>query len=406
MTDTMSTGLDRATPGVFIEESSAFPTAIVGVATSVPIFIGYTEFAGLNGSPCYNAPQQVASLVEYERIFGGAAPLVFDVLPLPPGAGDFTADYSNGVGDPAPCGFALTPASASFSLYRQLQLFFANGGGDCRIVSVGSYWSDRLPIAPPDPTGWVPRALAAVDFLAGIDAAARDAEPAMIVLPEACQLDLADYGLVATAMITQAGTLRDRMAILDLPGCLGATTLAGLQTCQANLWEAVAPAAAQVGYAAAYAPALRTELLEAGDIGITAIGEPGAELVNVLLTIEAYQKWAGNAQQLATLQAAIATAFPLAEGGPNTATRSGDPSGFPGPYAGETVEVWHANLSAMLQNALPLFATIARCIADQVNLQAPSGAIAGTWAANDQNEGVWMHPETSRWNGCQRRRAN
>jgi len=392
MTDTPSTGLDRATPGVFIEEIDAFPAAIVGAATSVPAFIGYTEFAGMNASACYNTPLRITSLVEFESIFGGAPTRTFGIAPAPAGSGDFVADYADGAGDPVPRAYALTPRSAPFSLYRQLQLFFANGGNECRIVSVGSYWADRLPVGRPDPANWAPGAIAAQDLIAGIDAAGRDADVTMIVVPEACQLALNDYALVAGAMVAQAGTLRDRMAILDVPGCLAATTVAELQTCQRDLWQVLTPVAADLSYAATYAPALHTVLVAASEIGVASIATGSAALVNTLLTIEAHRLWAGNAQQLAVVQAAIAAAFPLAATGPNTSTQSGDSSRFPQVHAGEAIDTWRARLGTMLYSALPLFATIAGRIADSLNLQVPSGAIAGAWVASDQNRGVWHAP--------------
>ena len=36
----------RSTPGVYVTEADAFGSSIVGVSTAVPIFVGYTEFAG------------------------------------------------------------------------------------------------------------------------------------------------------------------------------------------------------------------------------------------------------------------------------------------------------------------------------------------------------------------------
>ena len=55
-----SSYLNRTTPGVYITEENAFGTGIVGVATAVPVFIGYSEFAGnpatgqaLYGNPVY-----------------------------------------------------------------------------------------------------------------------------------------------------------------------------------------------------------------------------------------------------------------------------------------------------------------------------------------------------------------
>jgi hypothetical protein len=37
--------LHRSTPGVYINEIAAFGTAIVGVATAVPVFIVYSQFS-------------------------------------------------------------------------------------------------------------------------------------------------------------------------------------------------------------------------------------------------------------------------------------------------------------------------------------------------------------------------
>ena len=43
-------------------------------------------------------------------------------------------------------------------------------------------------------------------------------------------------------MLTQASALQDRVAIIDLPGCQSATTMAALQDCQTGLANAIAPA--------------------------------------------------------------------------------------------------------------------------------------------------------------------
>ncbi|WP_410221412.1 phage tail sheath family protein [Pedobacter sp.] len=59
------------TPGVYIVEKNAFPNSVVEVATAVPAFIGYTEYAK-NGKSLLNVPFKISSLVEYEQYFGGA----------------------------------------------------------------------------------------------------------------------------------------------------------------------------------------------------------------------------------------------------------------------------------------------------------------------------------------------
>ena len=50
-------------PGVFVQEVSAFPPALIGVATAVPAFIGYTE----KGEPFQ--PVAITSMADFEAAF-------------------------------------------------------------------------------------------------------------------------------------------------------------------------------------------------------------------------------------------------------------------------------------------------------------------------------------------------
>lgn len=215
---------DRKTPGVYITEIPAFATSIVGVATAVPIFIGYTQYAfdPATQEPLYATPVAVGSMTEYTGYFGGAAP------------------------------------GGEFNLVSQLALFWGNGGGNCYIVSVGSYWEGQTPTTAPDPVpaGWTLGTIAASDLLNGVTAAGYAAGPTMTVVPEACLLDQADYARVVQAMLEQAGQKQDRVAILDLPGCMTASDWPALLACQTNLWDAIAPRIANLSYGAAYGPAL------------------------------------------------------------------------------------------------------------------------------------------------------
>jgi len=393
-----SSYLNRTTPGVYVTEIDAFGSSIVGVQTAVPVFIGYTEFAGdpVTGAALYNTPVQVSSMSEYVAYFGGAAPRDFTVsLVAGTATPSFTAWYTpDGASAPVLQGFALTPAAGQpeFSLYWQMQLFFANGGQNCYLVSVGSYWSGQLPTALPDPGGWLPGAIAAADLTAGITAAGFVKGPTMTVVPEACQLDQADYAIVAQAMMLQASTLQDRMAILDLPGCLSASTMDELTACQDNLWTAIAPEIASASYAATYAPALVTTVVNPASLLYTDLQSADNGLINNILTTQAVQTYPGA--KLATIQAAIATAFPLTGtgAGSNSSALSGDGSAYPAQAAGQTVAQWRAGLDSMLTNALPVFAEIEFHIADAMNVLAPSGAMAGVWTKSDGLSGVWNAP--------------
>ncbi|MBB4098975.1 phage tail sheath family protein [Sphingomonas kyeonggiensis] len=222
MAEVTASYLNRATPGVHVTEIDAFGTGVVGVETAVPLFVGYTEFAGdpVSGTSMYDMPVQIASAADYAGYFGGAAP------------------------------------GGGFNLAAQIQLFYANGGANCYILSVGSYWRDRRPFSSPAPADWALDAIAADALVAGLAKAALFTGPTLLVVPEACLLDQAGYAQVIQAMLRQAGSLKDRMAILDLPGCIGAADIAALETCQQNLWNAVGPEIAHASYGAVYAPAL------------------------------------------------------------------------------------------------------------------------------------------------------
>ena len=110
-----------ATPGVYIEEKSAFSNSVVAVATAVPAFVGYTQKAIAGKRDLTNTPMRISSMVEFLSMFGGAPATTFSL----------EADGDN---------YSLTPDDGTnYMLFRSMQLFYANGGGACYIVSVGDY---------------------------------------------------------------------------------------------------------------------------------------------------------------------------------------------------------------------------------------------------------------------------
>ncbi len=226
---------NRQTPGVYVSELPASGSAIVGVATDVPVFIGYTAFAREPGSGAAlgNTAVPVASMADFSAFFGGAA-----------------------------------EAASPFNLYWAMRLFFANGGGRCLVVSVGFYGPGT--------------AIRSDELLAGLKVAGLVTGPTMIVVPEACQLPDAEYGAVVGAMLTQAGTLQDRMAILDLPGCLAADSVAALTAAQGTLAAQIAPYTDYLSYGVAYAPALRSTVGADGGSGpVEIVLPPSAALAGV-----------------------------------------------------------------------------------------------------------------------------
>ena len=51
-------------PGVYIQESEGFPNSVVGVATAVPAFIGYTPQASYQGKSYMNVPVKITSFAD------------------------------------------------------------------------------------------------------------------------------------------------------------------------------------------------------------------------------------------------------------------------------------------------------------------------------------------------------
>lgn len=186
------------TPGVYIEEITTFPPSVVAVETAIPAFIGYTEKAtDSDGGSLRFVPTRVTSLLEFQSRFGGDfAPSSYQVA-LDTAAG-------NAVGTVSPRNSAGT--ERRYYLSSTLRHYYANGGGPCYIVSVGSY-SD-----PPA----VGNATTPVGLLGGLSRVEPVDEPTLLVFPDGVSLSAADLGSLQVAALAQCEKLQDRFVIMDL----------------------------------------------------------------------------------------------------------------------------------------------------------------------------------------------
>jgi phage tail sheath protein FI len=177
--------MNYKTPGAYIEEVSKFPPSVAQVETAIPAFIGNTE-----KGPIY-APTRITSLLEYEALFGGAQPQA-----------GISVEITNG-------DVVVTPSNSyigtsTFKMYYSMQLYFANGGGPCYIVSVGGYGTTETPGSPQ---------LASLN--AGLGVVAREDEPTLLVFPDATYLEDDGYALYNNAL-QQCSDLQDRFVIIDI----------------------------------------------------------------------------------------------------------------------------------------------------------------------------------------------
>lgn len=215
------------TPGVYIREVPTLPPSAPPVATAIPVFIGYTE----NGtSATAMSPVRIESLLDYQQKFGGAY------------MENYTANLS-GTGS-APITALASLTFSQFLMYRSLQLFYANGGADCYIISVGNY-ADA-----PTATQFV------TQLLAGIDKAEEADEITLMVIPEAnnANFSVAQVKSVNDASLAHCDKMQDRFAILDSIHS-GSNTIAQ----DAALFRSEV-GANFLKYGAAYYPPLKTTL--------------------------------------------------------------------------------------------------------------------------------------------------
>ncbi|MNU56221.1 Phage tail sheath protein [compost metagenome] len=179
------------TPGVYVEEVNLLPPSVAQVATAIPAFIGYTEKAlALNGSPLRPdplappVPVRITSMLDYETQFG-------------------KADNQQGIAVTVTGNTIksdLLPANRSeFLMYYSMQMYFANGGGPCYIISVGDYG-----ISP-----------SATTLKTGLTELQKEDEPTLILFPDITSLSADDaYGLYNDALM-QCNKLQDRFTIID-----------------------------------------------------------------------------------------------------------------------------------------------------------------------------------------------
>lgn len=402
------------TPGVYIVEKDAFPNSVVEVATAVPAFIGYTEFADNKGKSLHEKPWRISSMAEFISYFGGPPPAKFDIkrkvkdpkatstltAPTAPAADATEAekqayalakaqydaatgiegadlnqdlfsakdeDFSYGKSDK----YFLTLDGPYFLLYRSMVLFFQNGGGACYVVSIGTYSDNEI----------------TVDALTkGIAPLKKEQEPTMLVIPDAVSLgakNLTDpkdpkYGTVEgadcfalqQAMVSHCGyEMKNRFAILDVFG--------GFQDNRDN--ECIDTFRTQMAtnfpaFSAVYYPWLNTSIVPVSALSFGNLNEDGLKALISLLTLDVRENVPVKKQQ-----SIIDEINKL----PNIAALDGSKED-----ARQKKNELHKTLSAVC----PLYNSVLAGIQQKLNLLPPSAAMAGIYTMVDNTRGVWKAP--------------
>ncbi len=182
------------TPGVYVEEISIFPPSVAQVETAIPAFIGYTKMAKeTTTDDLLNEPKKISSVLEFVEFFGGTPDLDINSIELD-ALGQVT----------------LIDMDDKYYLYESIRMFYANGGGDCYIVSVGKYGE-----TPTNGDGIT------AGFLKGLAAIKKVDEPTMLLAPDAALMSQANMDSLHQAMLGQCNELQDRFCIFDLKENVG-----------------------------------------------------------------------------------------------------------------------------------------------------------------------------------------
>jgi uncharacterized protein len=369
--------VQHKTPGVYISEPNSFPPSIVGLPTAVPVFIGYTEFALNNKKNIPMTPVAISSMAEFRQYFGGGFQETYYLY-----SGDPTkvpaTDTKLGtmsLYDGGPSYILVETGSSTFNLYDSMQIFYNNGGGDCFVVSCGTYGG-----------GGTPPAIAKADLLGGLQACANLIGPTMVAIPDAVLLASAnDYADVIVAMLNQCLQRQDRIALLDVRGADTVTenNRADVISAFRNALAGAPPEAYR--YGAAYFPALQTSVVSASDLDITSFAASGYDALTKALTdaVKALYPGAAAGQASPAGQAIIDTYVAnIGKSVPDPAPGAASPPGT----------LTHSILTNALTNSIPGMRALFTHMADSQNVLPPSGALAGVITEMDTLRGVWNAP--------------
>lgn len=366
---------DYKEPGVYVAETSPQTPAITEPATAIPAFVGYTDRTLNEGRSLIGQPVRIDSLAEFERIFGGRACKAFDrhiAVEL---------DASNAVD-------TLT-VEPRYYLYDSVRLFYANGGGACYVVSVGSYRKGG--------------GIAADELERGIASLEQQGEPTILVVPDAV---LADDDLLTAAIqasaLSQCGKLRDRTAILDIRD----------GWCEPNAGGPIerfrnALTADNLEFGAAYYPWVDSTLPPVFDFGNIAIRKRGRDGTTAQATDLAAIA-GGHTELLDRLSAALRDVAALidrhdvlrqqihavsAARGPQDEREQTLIDGLTTTEAKLADAVAEqASLEQLMEDRIPVCKRIKDAVRHHGLRLPPGGAIAGVYCRVDNARGVWKAP--------------
>lgn len=190
------------TPGVYIEEIVKFPPSVAQVETAIPAFIGYTEKAKEKEEDLTETlhmdPKRITSMLEYEVHFGFPQKETALGITITEVDGEKSITVTEPVED----------EKSPFLMYYAMQMYFANGGGPCHVVSVNTY-ADAIANNSSTPVQFN-------DLTDGLNTLEKEDEPTLLLFPDATSLaNEADFYNLYNNALAQCKKMQDRFSIID-----------------------------------------------------------------------------------------------------------------------------------------------------------------------------------------------
>ena len=337
------------TPGVYIKEKNAFGNSVVEAETAIPVFIGLTEKAENGTEQVLMKPMKISSMTEYFKYFGGAPKPKF-TLSVEPGIFKDDAQTLSVYNKDQKVSLKAVLQGNLYTLYYNLILFFANGGGTCYILSVGNYETT------------LKEAYTELNKDIIFSNLKKVQEITMLVIPEAVNADSCTN--IYIDMLAHCENM-NRFAILDIPSPGKGAVDEFRNDIGGN----------HLSYAAAYYPWLETSVLSDNDITEETMCWDQNTNWNAIVDKKGLKE-----SETSPIVKYINATFDKIEQETDEAKKA------------EMQEAGRKEMhNAMMQN-LPEYKLLAQKIKNFLNHLPPSAAMAGIYTMTDNTRGVWKAP--------------
>lgn len=329
------------TPGVYIKEENAFPGSAVAVATAVPVFIGYTEKAVRFGKSLLRKPTKITSFAEYVEMFGAEFKAKFTIADADPASKQETFILND-----KPSVLKIKP-NHSLYFYNSIRLFYANGGSECYILSVGTYGgsADGLEVKMDDFIGSKDLPNVFTEILE------KEQEPTLVVIPDIVALGDAAYDLYKQVLM-HCAKVQSRFGIFDVAyQAVDKTMDETVKTFRDSIGNAF------LNYGAVYYPWLKTSVIQPSELDFANFDDT-VDLSKVLpepLALEVVKKFAALKPE-------------------------------------EQDDVAKKNYHQSLKASSITYVHLLDEVRSQLNELPPSAAMAGIYTLVDSSRGVWKAP--------------